>query len=179
MGFFKDKRAVEILWVFSLDPVNFKFFEIGQQIRDGKSHDKFIQQDILRNFAIINEYVNYRSEEHHESAIEALAMYSLIKFGHDSEQYNQDKIAKYSEKLYISMTDKTGMFKFEHMPVINDLGNKLTNQKENKLKENEDDDQEKNDDHIEEFAEHEWDPIFRKIVWGGIAIFLIITIFSG
>ena len=129
MGFFdtilKDKKVIEIQQNFLRNPDTIIFFEIGQQIRNGESIEPHDKEGILSSIAVIENYATYQYEEDRERAALALTLYSVVKFGYDSEQYDPNKIIRYAKKLYISMTGTLDMFKVEHMPVISNLTSKI------------------------------------------------------
>ena len=135
MGFFdtilKDKKVIEIQQNFLSNPGTIIFFEIGQQIRNGESIEPHDKEGILSSIEVIENYAAYQYEEDRERAALALTLYSVVKFGYDSEQYDPYKIIRYAKKLYISMTGTPDMFKAEHMPIINNLANQLKNKKVN------------------------------------------------
>ena len=138
MGFFdtisKDKSVIEIQKNLLRDPGTIIFFQIGQQIRDGESIETVDKEGILDSIEVIREFVNQQmagistSEDLHDRAVLALTIYSVIKFGYDSEKYAPNKIIMYSKKLYIRMTGTPDNFLFEQMHGMNQLKNKLTNQ---------------------------------------------------
>ena len=129
MGFFdtilKDKKVIEIQQNFLRNPDTIIFFEIGQQIRNGESIEPHDKEGILSSIVVIENYSTYQYEEDRERAALALTLYSVVKFGYDSEQYDPNKIIRYAKKLYISMTGTPDMFKVEHMPVISNLTRKI------------------------------------------------------
>jgi len=129
MGFFdtilKDKKVIEIQQNFLRNPGTTIFFEIGQQIRNGESIEPHDKEGILSSIGVIENYVACQYEEDRERAALALTLYSVVKFGYDSEQYDPNKIIKYAKKLYINITGTPEMFKVEHMPVISNLASKI------------------------------------------------------
>ena len=135
MGFFdtllKDKKMIEIMEYFFSNPGTIIFFEIGQQIRNGEIVESFDREGITSSIEIIRDYATYQSEDNWERVVKALALYSVVKFGYDSKQYNPNELIRYAKKLYISITGTPDMFKVQHMPVIENLGNQLLNKKEN------------------------------------------------
>ena len=129
MGFldtiFKDKKVIEIQKNFLSNPGTIIFYKIGQQIRNGESIEPHDRDGILSSIGVIENYAACQYEEDRERAALALTLYSVVKFGYDSKQYDPNKIIQYAKKLYINMTGTPETFLVEHMPSISIFGDKI------------------------------------------------------